>query len=291
MDRERGTDHHATWLAAMRRGDFEAAWAVNAAVLARQDPSTRDDPRQPYHRRWVWDGRPVAGRHALVRCYHGLGDTLQFARFIPLLAARAASVTLECQPALAPLLAGLPGVARIIPFDAAAPAPPAECDVEIMELAFALRVRPEDAPPPRLGVPPAAALPPGTLGLCWTVSDWDKAREVPPALLRPLAEAHPIVSLVPGRAPLPCLNPEGCPTDLSRTAALIAGTSRVVTVDTMVAHLAGAMGRPVSLLLKHEADWRWMADRTDSPWYPSMRLFRQPREGDWRAVVEAVLGI
>ena len=144
-------------------------------------------------------------------------------------------------------------------------------------------------PCPPCACPRRRDLPPGTLGLCWTVGDWDKAREVPPALLEPLAAAHPCVSLVPGPARLlPCLNPEGSPVDLPGTAALIGGTARVVTVDTMVAHLAGTLGRPVSLLLKHEADWRWMDGRSDSPWYPTMRLYRQPRPGDWDAVVAAV---
>ena len=281
-------DLHAAWLAAMRQGDFEAAWAVNAAVLASRDPATRDDPRLPYHLRWVWDGRPFAGRHVLVRCYHGLGDTLQFARFLPALAAAAASVSLECQPALAPFFAGLLGLGRVIPFDLAAPVPPSDCDIEVMELGFALRLRPDQVPPPALRAPEPASLPLGTLGLCWQVGDWDKAREIPPALLGPLAAAHPCIALAPGPAPLPCLNPEGSPADLMRTAALIAGAARVVTVDTMVAHLAGTLGRPVSLMLKHDADWRWAAEGADTPWYPTMRLYRQPAPGDWAAVVAAV---
>ena len=281
-------DLHGEWLASMRRGDWPGVWAVDEAVLARRPPGTRDDPRQPYHLRWVWDGRPVADRDVLVRCYHGLGDTLQFSRFLPALAARAARVTLECQPVLLPLLAELPGLARVLPFDPAAPAPPAECDLEIMELPFALRMRPDAVPPPTQRFP-EAALPPGTLGLCWVGGDWDPARALPPALLRPLAERHPCLSLVPGPAPLPCLNPAGSPADLVDTAALVASAARIITVDTMVAHLAGTLGRPVSLLLKHEPDWRWMPGEATSPWYPTMRLYRQPRPGDWAPAVAAAL--
>ena len=107
-------------MAAMRRGDFAAAHAVSDGVLASRDPRRRDDPSLPYHRRWVWDGRPVEGADVLIRCYHGLGDTLQFARFIPGLVRRAASVAVEAPPALLPLLAGLGGV-RLIPFDPAIP--------------------------------------------------------------------------------------------------------------------------------------------------------------------------
>ncbi len=96
----------ADWTAAMRRGDFTAAWRISDAVLATRDPATRDDPGLPYHLRWVWDGAPLDGRDVLVRCYHGLGDTIQFARYLAPLRARAARVTLEAPPELRALLAG-----------------------------------------------------------------------------------------------------------------------------------------------------------------------------------------
>jgi hypothetical protein len=280
-------DLHAEWLACMRRGDFPGAWAVSARVLAGQDPAARDAPWLPYHQRWVWDGRPFADRDVLVRCYHGLGDTLQFVRFLPLLRERAGSVTLECQPELLDLLQPMRGFARLVPFDAAAPTAPSTCDIEVMELAFALRASPERAPPPYLEVR-AAPTPRNSVGLCWKAGNWDADRIVPPALLRPLAAGRPCVSLVPGPTDLPVLNPEGCPSAIADTAALIAGLDLIITVDTMVAHLAGALGRPTWLLLKHDADWRWMADRTDSPWYPSMRLYRQAAPGDWGGVIARV---
>jgi hypothetical protein len=144
-------DPVARWVAAMRRGDWRAAWAVNDAVLARR-ATPPDDPRLPYHLRHVWDGRPFEGRDVLVRCYHGLGDTLQFLRYLASLRARAASVTLEAQPALLPLL----GDYQPVPFDVAAPSPPSACDIEIMELAHALRLPPDAVPPPYLS-PPALA--------------------------------------------------------------------------------------------------------------------------------------
>lgn len=271
----------------MRGGDYAGAWAISEAILAARTPAACDDPRLPYHLRAVWDGRPFAGRHVLVRCYHGLGDTLMFARFLPALRRVAASVSLECQDSLVPLLRTADGIDRIWPFDPARPAPPAECTVEIMELAFALRARPDAVAPPYLRGPAPAPLPPGTLALCWRGGGWDPARDMPPALLAPLA-AGPCVSLVPGPAPFPCLNPDGSPAAVLDTAALVAGAARVVTTDTMAAHLAGALGRPVSLLLKHDADWRWMTNRSDSPWYPTMRLYRQPAPGDWASVAAAV---
>ena len=96
------------WMEAMRDGDLDAAHVISDAVLAARDPATRDDPSQPHHLRWVWDGTPPDGRDVLVRCYHGLGDTLQFARFLPALSGRAASVTVEAPAALVPLLSDLP---------------------------------------------------------------------------------------------------------------------------------------------------------------------------------------
>lgn len=283
------SDPMQRWTAAMRADDYESAWTICDAVLAAQDPATRDDPALPYHRRWVWDGRAFDGRDVLVRCYHGLGDTIQFARFLPLLAKRAASVTLEVQPALAGLLAGVPGIDRLVPFDVARPLPPAACDIEITELGHALRADPRATPPPYLHAPPAA-LPPGTIALCHrTATGWDEARCAPAALFEPLCRAYPCLSVMPEPTALPVRNPQGCSTDMAETAALLAGAALVVTVDTMVAHLAGALGRPTSLLLKAGPDWRWAPERRTSSWYPATRLYVQPRAGDWGAVAAAVM--
>ena len=276
-------DLNAAWDAAMRRRDYAAAWEIDGLVLNARDPVGRDDPGLPYHRRWVWDGRPFQGRHVLVRCYHGLGDTLQYARYLPVLAAYAASLTVELQPALVRIVASIPGIDRLVPFDPAHPLPPSDCDIEIMELAFALRVTPETLRPPYL-YSPATASPAGTVGLCWQAGDWDAARAIPEALMASLA-AGPSLSLMPRPTALDVLNPDGCPPDVARTAALVAGLDLVITVDTMIAHLAGTLDRPTWLLLKHDADWRWGDRQRDSPWYPSMRLYRQPRPGDWGAVV------
>ena len=103
------------WTQAMRRGDFAAAWDLAARTLAGRDPATRDDPSLPYHLRWVWDGTPPDGRAVLVRCYHGYGDTLMFSRYLPLLAQRAGSVTVEMQPRLVPLFRRLMDITRAIP--------------------------------------------------------------------------------------------------------------------------------------------------------------------------------
>ncbi|WP_294063459.1 glycosyltransferase family 9 protein [Sphingomonas sp.] len=277
-----------TWVEAMRSGRFEDAWQISEATLAERDPATRDDAALPYHLRWVWDGRSFDDRQVLVRCYHGLGDTIQFARFLPLLARRAASLTVEVQPRLLPLLADLAEREfELRPFDPAHPLPPSECDLEITELDFALGARPDAAPPPYLCAQPAA-LPPRSVAFCYGAGDWDPSRCVPQELLAPLCRHAPCVTLMAEPCSLDVLNPGGCAFDMAETAALIAGSELVITVDTMVAHLAGAMGRPVWLLLKADPDWRWPTQGTSTPWYPSMRLYSQPRAGDWDSVLEQV---
>ena len=281
-------DLEAAWVSAMRRGDYEAAWLVSDKVLGAREPTTRDDPSLPYHLRWVWDGSDFRDRHVLVRCYHGLGDTLQFARYLPALRRVAASLSLEVQPPLVPLLATMQAADRLIPFQPAAPAPPSECDIEIMELPHALRLAPDFAALPYLCVDanPDAA---GLTGLCWQAGGWDAERSVPPDLMAPLTN-WPCVSLQPWPTRLPVCNPSGCPADIVSTAALIAGLDLVITVDTMVAHLAGALGRPTWLLLKHAPDWRWTDQGNTTQWYPSMRLYRQPVVGNWIPIVDQLSG-
>src|SRR5579872_6145958 len=98
----------------MRAGDFETAWRVHDWVLAGRDPDGRDDPSLPYHLRWVWDGRRFEGRDVMVRCYHGLGDTIQFCRYLAPLRTRVRSLALEVQPELVPLMETVPGPDRLI---------------------------------------------------------------------------------------------------------------------------------------------------------------------------------
>lgn len=272
----------------MRRADYAAAWAIAERHLAERDPAGRDDPALPYHLRWVWDGRPYEGRHCLVRCYHGLGDSIQFARYLPVLAARAASLTVEIQPRLTGLIADRTGAIHFLPFDEAHPLPPSQCDLEITELDFALRLTPAAPAMPYLFAE-RAVLPRGCVGLCHGAGGWKPARSVPPELFAPICAHAPCISLMPGPSPLPVLNPAGCPYDMKATAALVAAASLIITVDTMIAHLAGAMGKPVWLLLQSDPDWRWPDEGRRTPLYPSMRIYAQPRAGDWETVLAEVL--
>ncbi len=264
----------------MLREDFPAAWRVADAVLASRPADTRNDPSRPYHERWVWGGRDLTGRQVTVRCYHGLGDTLQFARFLPALRARAAHVTLEAQPQLCPLLANLGGVDRLIPFDPAEPILATD-DIEIMELQHALRILPGNQP--YLTVSPAAVTG-ATIGVCWQAGSWDPARSLPLADLRPVLPPGAI-SLQRGATGLP--DPlDGCMSVLA-TAGLVASLACIITVDTMIAHLAGALGRPVHLLLKAGADWRWGRGHRTA-WYPGTHIHRQHRPGDWSAAIDSL---
>ncbi len=289
-------DTAEAWAACMRTQDFGAAWRIADAVLAGRDRAGRDDPRLPYHQRWVWDGTRPDGLAVLVRCYHGLGDTLQFARLLPALRARAAHVTLECQPALCPLLAGTAGVDRLVPFDPAAPLPAGPCDMEIMELGHVLRA---DAPAlaacvPYLSTPPDGAAR-DAIALCWAAGGWDPDRSI---TLAPLLEAcaapgRRFVSLQRGPAAAEAtrpdfVNPGDGDTDILRTAGLASAARCVVTVDTMVAHLAGALGRPMLLLLKAAPDWRWPSPGVRSAWYPTATILHQAVAGRWDAPLARV---
>lgn len=275
------------WTVAMRAGRYADAWALGEKALAERDPATRDDPCLPYHQRWVWDGRPFDDRDVLVRCYHGLGDTIQFARFLPELARRARRVTVEAPARLIPLLRTIDAPLLWSAFDPARPCPASDCDIEVTELDFALRRPPGLAPVPYLSAR-RALVPGGTVGICAVAGDWDRERAAPEALFGPLCHEAPTLTLAANPTDLPVLNPEGCPLDMEATAGLIAAVELVITVDTMVAHLAGALGRPTWLLLKAEPDWRWHPGLTASAWYPSIRQYVQPAPGDWESVMRNV---
>ncbi|HYE40562.1 MAG TPA: hypothetical protein VEB23_11555 [Ramlibacter sp.] len=296
-------DISGDWFAAMRRGDWEAAWrATDRIELPRREAARRQPgfQRSPAHLHW--DGTPTAGRCVLVRCEHGLGDTLMFMRFVPLLGAR--ELHFMVQPPLLELLRGAPGLGDVRNWWDCGPLPDHDVDVEVMELPYVLRMSLPQLPPPyphlasqlpaadELDLPEDGLL---RVGLLWSVSDWDQSRSVPLAALRPLLEIDGVrfYSLQQGRAAHdPLLQELGVEVLSPRTATLPMAAAAmhrmdlVITPDGMATHLAGTLARPTWMLLLHDADWRWMEARTDSPWYPSVRLFRQPRSGDWEAPVQ-----
>lgn len=285
------------WLRHMRRGAWADAWAVSDAVLLARGGATSAHLQR--HEQWVWDGTPLHGRRVLVRCYHGLGDTLQFARFVPPLRAAAAEVTLWAQPALLPLLATMRGVGPLEPLNDGAFHGEYDVDVEVMELGHAARVTPATLPPPpHFDVAPAA-LPRDrrlAVGVVWECGAWDRAtRSIPLPLLAPLAAVPDVVLHLLQRGDAlaardPTFGLVSGHDDVLEAARVVRALDLVITVDSMPAHLAGVLGVPVWTLLPHAADWRWMDDLDSSPWYPTMRLFRQPRPGAWQPVVERVAG-
>ncbi|GAB3646931.1 glycosyltransferase family protein [Ramlibacter alkalitolerans] len=292
------------WFAAMRRGDWEAAWRATDRIELPRRVAQRAPGFVRGENHLRWDGTPPANRTVLVRCEHGLGDTLQFMRFLPLL--RAAQLHFMVQPQLLRLLQGVAGLGDVRNYWTDDPLPPHDVDVEVMELPYALRMTLARLPPPpaqlRERLPRPAGLPlrdEGRLrvGLLWAASDWDASRTVPLPALAPLfaLEEVQFFSLQQGEAardpllqrlPIACLSAQT--TQVEVAAAAMCALDLVISVDGMPAHLAGTLGCPTWVLLKREADWRWMEAREDTPWYPTMRLFRQPRAGDWAAVGERV---
>lgn len=299
----------ARWMAAMRAGDWEAAWRqTDMLELPRRQAqrSVAHFHRQPHH--LVWDGAPFEGRSVLVRCEHGLGDTLQFLRFVPLIHERAREVHVMVQPPLVRLLQGGPGLGQVHDGWRGADTWPAhELEIEVMELAYAFRATPQTVPPPyphlgaqadrlvRIDVGADDGI---RVGLLWASSDWDPSRSVPLEALAALfgCQGARFFALQQGDpANDPRLDRWGVEPLWRRTGAIEAAAAAmlqldlVIGIDGMAAHLAASLGRPTWLLLKHEADWRWgPRERSDTPWYPTMRLFRQPRPDDWDGLVAQV---
>ena len=257
----------------------------------------------------AWDGSTLQGKRILLYAEQGFGDTIQFVRYGSLLAQQGATVLVEAQSLLARLLETVPGIAQVIHRDD--PLPAFDTHASLLSLPHLLGTTLDTIPAPipyltphqwgpRL---PDAASSQIRVGLVWAGSPThgnDRHRSCGLAALLPLLQCPQIcfysLQKGPATAELEAfgLGPEHIldlsPTlsDFADTAAAIAQLDLVITVDTAVGHLAGALGKPVWVLLSYAPDWRWMLQRDDSPWYPSLRLFRQPTRGDWATVVRQV---
>ena len=294
------------WMAHMLLGQYEQAWFDSDNIRARGNP----DP----HR--FWHGEPLAGKRVMLRCLHGYGDTVMYLRWLPMLRAVAAEVTVQAAPEMLPLLRCFTGMDRLISWNT-----PGETDrhlwdvqVECAELPYLFRTTPFTLPAPaHIALPESISHPVRLrlgrrtrprVGLVWSGSDFDISRSIPLTLLHhTLLQNHAVEwwSLQPPSSNADWLafctergwsartfypaDPAATAT-IADMAAFAAELDLVLTIDTLAAHLAGSLGLPTWLLLKHDADWRWMADRDDTPWYPGMRLFRQAAPGEWNAVLQ-----
>ena len=251
----------------------------------------------------LWRGEPLAGRRILVHAEQGLGDTLHFARFLPLIVARGGVVVLQVPAPLQRLAAGFPGVAEVVTIAA-----PSDVHCPLLSLPGILGGTPATVAPPYLQADPAlvarwaARLPADgrlRVGLAWAggpprengaSQQPDAARSMRLAQMTPLLAVPGIqvISLQKGAQATGLCDPMGEVADFADTAAIVAALDLVISVDTSVAHLAGAMGKPVWMMCRWDPCWRWPRGGSTSPWYPTMRIFRQPRLGDWTAVVTDV---
>jgi tetratricopeptide (TPR) repeat protein len=292
--------HSGRWDAAWR--DFEARFDLPGF------PAVSDAPRLP----GLTAGERIGGKRVLVWHEEGFGDTLQLARYLPLLTALRAEVTASVPAPLVRLLRGMPGITVIQSDDDPPPPHDFQCPFFSLPRAFGTTMgnvpsEPYLAADQALAAAWAARLPQDGLrvGLVWAgqARPWlhrfnsvDRRRSVSLAAFAPLAAVRDVrfVSLQAGTAaaqgqdPPPGMeltDPMESVGDFADTAAIIANLDLVVSVDTSVAHLAGAMGKPVFLLDRYDNCWRWLHGRTDSLWYPAMTIFRQPKPGDWATVM------
>jgi hypothetical protein len=285
-----------------REGWIEYEWRFMSQLVRRPEIPT---PR--------WDGSSLKGKGLLVHTEQGLGDVIQFARFIPLLKNQGTRIVVACPERLQPLLRLLPGVDQWVPIDTETEVT-FEYHTPLMSLAALLGIHQEDDIPnkvPYLYADSARCekwrealhrLDGYRIGICWQGSPTylgDTLRSIPLEAFRPIAQL-PGVKLISlqkgygteqiaaGEFPLTTLEDLDHDGAFLDSAAAMQSLDLIITSDTAVAHLAGALGRPAWVALSTWTDWRWGLDREDSPWYPSLRLFRQPNLGNWSSVFLAM---
>jgi tetratricopeptide (TPR) repeat protein len=284
------------WVRGFR--DYECRWE------AQPKNSQKRSFTQP-----LWLGeKALAGHRILLHAEQGLGDTLMSVRYVPQVVEAGAAVTLEVQPALQSLLAQIDGVSQVLAKGEPLPGFDVHCPLMSLPLAFGTILETVPAEVPYLEAQQDrvlewrhrvrdVGLP--RIGIAWR-GNWraDVSRSIPlPMFLEISSPQFQLISLQKEITDddKTFLQQHGVQyfdeeihKDFSDTAALIALTDLVVSIDTSVAHLAGAMGKPVWIPLKFSAEWRWLQNRDDSVWYPTARLFRQPASGDWKSVIARV---
>ena len=307
LDKNNADAHHNAGLALLTLGDFRRGFEEHEWRWQRTGmPARRRNLGKP-----LWLGEyPLARKRILLHAEQGLGDTIQFVRYAPMLARTGANVILEAPAPLAALLSRIDGVAEVVVRGETLPAFDVHCP--LASLPRALRTEPASIPAdvPYLKAtderlakwrPRLEALPSPRVALAWSGSADhanDRNRSIALARLSPLlAHTASFISIqrelraadAAELARMPKLTHVGDDLDdFDDTAAVVALADLVISVDTSVVHLAGALGRPTWVLLPFCPDWRWALERGDSPWYPTVRLFRQPAPGDWDGVIAQV---
>jgi len=308
--------HHNLALSLLARGDFQPGWEEYEWRWKCEDfPSPPRNFPQPQ-----WDGRPLEDRTLLLHAEQGFGDAIQFIRYVPLVAGRGGKIIIECYAELQRLFRTIAGRCQIVVRDQPLPAFDLHCPLLSLPRAFGTNlaniphVVPYLSPDPALVDAWSRTLGPGDgqlrVGLAWAGTPGfkaDRTRSLNLQQLAPfatVAEAKPTARGVkfyslqkhpageqaknpPLGLELVDLGPKL--NDFADTAAVMSLLDLIITTDTSVPHLAGALARPVWVMLERVPAWRWLLDRDDSPWYPSMRLFRQPRIGDWDSVITRVV--
>ncbi|MBM3839869.1 MAG: tetratricopeptide repeat protein [Verrucomicrobia bacterium] len=289
-------------IASLLAGDFKTGWNE---YEWRWQVKHKPKPKFPQPE---WDGSDLNGRALLLYAEQGFGDTLMFARYAPLVARRGGRVVMQCQPPLKRLLAAMPDLQVVAEGE---PLPPCDVQAPLMSLPriFGAALDAEHRWEPYLRVPPETdwKLPAHDatkikVGLAWAsnphhpvssqksvaLARWEPVLSVPHCEFFSLQiDPDPSATAVMQSRP----NLHGLPArfgDFADTAAAISQLDLVISVDTAVAHLAGGLGHLVWVLLSFSADWRWLLKRRDSPWYPTMSLFRQPQPGNWDAAISEV---
>ena len=297
--------HFEQAMALLTLGDFEAGWKAYEWRWATRAFAAQ---RRPFHQP-LWQGQAIAGKTILLHAEQGFGDTIQFIRYVPMVKSRGAKVVVEVQPEMETLLSQIDGV-EIIPWGRPLPEFDWQCPLLSLPLAFSTRPETIPASMPYLVAPAdrvatwRARLPPARwrAGFVWSgrpTHHNDRNRSIALAGFRALFAIRDLqcVSLQNDvrdqdeevmRDIAGLVDHGSALRDFADTAALISLMDVVVSVDTSVAHLAGALGKPVLILLPYAADFRWMREAERTPWYPTARLFRQPAFGDWESVIVRV---
>jgi tetratricopeptide (TPR) repeat protein len=299
--------HYNLGMTLLLHGEMEQGWPeYEWRWKVRGFPSPKRNFAQP-----LWDGADLGGRSILIYAEQGIGDTIHCIRYLPMVAQRGGRVIIEVAPSLIQLLQQLPGAQRWIAAGESLPDFDVQCPLLSLPHLFsttlqsiptqhsALRADPDLASAWRSRLEQSRDL---KVGLAWAGAAGhtnDRNRSIALSEFAPLAAMSGIqfFSLQKGEAAKQIATPPAGMQiidwtdelqDFADTAALIDGLDLIISVDTAVAHLAAAMGKPVWLLLPFIPDWRWLMDRQDTPWYPTMRLFRQTTRGDWRDVISHV---